>query len=259
MTDQFEFNLSEASLVKYQGAGEPQMILLHGQGGVGKTFVAASASNVDGLYPMLFIDTEGSTQGTLNGFDLSRIDIVRPQETHSGNEYTMVVSLLENLLTKTHKYKTVVIDTADVLQDWSLAAGKKQGDGFAHWNFTHSELTAPPTKHDRGLFHRLKAAKFLTILIVHDKVEALNEEGTLTYANIQWAGKGKEQLPAIPDAVLYVTRDTNSAGVSKTTILTQPNKKALCKNRYGLPHKLEDADLTDIYRTIRSNNHKEDK
>ena len=256
MTETFE--LSESTLVKYRGAGDPQMILLHGPAGVGKTWVAASASEVEGLYPMLFIDTEGSTQGTLNGFDHSPIDIVRPQETHSGNEYAMVVSLLESLLKKDHKYKTVVIDTADVLQDWSLSAGKKAGDGFAHWNFTHSELTAPPTKHDRGLFHRLKAAKFLTILIVHDKVEALNEEGTLTYANVQWSGKGKEQLPGIPDAVLFITRDTNSAGVSKTTILTQPNKRALAKNRYGLPHKMENASLSTIYDTIR-NNTKEDK
>ena len=48
--------------------GHPQMIALYGQPGCGKTYLAASISEVEGYYPVLIIDTEGSTVGTLAGF-----------------------------------------------------------------------------------------------------------------------------------------------------------------------------------------------
>lgn len=259
MTDEFEFSLSDNTLIKHTAAREPQMLILYGPAGNGKSWIAGSASEVEGLYPILFIDTEGSTQGTLDGFDSDRIDIVRPQESHPGKEYAMVVQLLESLLTKTHKYKTVVIDTADVLQEWSIAAGRQKGDGFAHWNFTHSELTAPPSPYDRGLFHRLKAADFLTILVIHDKQEALNEEGTVMYANVQWQGQGKTKIAGIPDGVIYVTRDTTSGGVTKSTAQTQPTKRSLAKNRFNLPYKIEEPSMTKFYDHIRKTNTQEDK
>ena len=261
MTDEFEFNLSEASLIQFEGNSKPQMMILYGPPGNGKSYIAARASEVEGLYPILIIDTEGSTQGTIDLFDKDRIDVVRPQETHPGNEYKFVVTLLESLLTKTHKYKTVIIDTADVLQEWSIAAGRQKGDGFAHWNFTHSELTAPPNKRDgkwedRGLFHRMKAADFLSILVIHDKQEALNDEGTLMYANLQWSGQGKTKIGGIPDVVGYVTRDTNSAGKSTSTLHTAPTKRNLAKNRFNLPHKIDDPSMTVIFDLI---DNKEDK
>lgn len=261
MTD--EFSLDEY-VIAPDTLDSPEMLMFYGPPGNGKTFIAASAAEVEGLYPVLIIDTEGSTQGTIKGFPEGRIDVFRPQKTHPGNEYKAVVSVLESLLTKPHKYKTVIIDTADVLQEWSIAAGKVKGDGFAHWNFTHSELTAPPVKSkdakgkwdDRGLFHRLKAAPFLAILVVHDKQESLNEEGTLMYANVQWQGQGKTKIGGIPDMVGYVTRDTNSAGVSVSTLHTAPTKRSLAKNRFDLPAKLVGPTMSTIYDII---NQKEDQ
>lgn len=255
MADGFEFELSESSLVKHEQT-RPEMMILYGPPGNGKTHLALSASEVEGLYPMLVIDAEGSTVGVIENFDQSRIDVMMPQKTHKGKEYAAVVATLENLLTKSHKYKSVVIDTADVVQEWSIAAGRQNGDGFAHWNFTHSELTAPPSKYDRGLLHRLKAANFLVILVIHDKQEALNEEGTLMYANVQWQGQGKTKIGGIPDMVGYVTRDTNSAGVSKSTLHTAPTKRSLAKNRFGLPAKVEDPSMSKIINLI---DNKEDK
>jgi hypothetical protein len=259
MTDQFTL---DDIAIRPDSLDKPQMILLYGPPGNGKSYLAASASEVDGLWPVAILDTEGSTQGTIEDFDKSRIQIVRPQERYPGNEYKASVTLLENLLTKEHPYKTVIVDTADILQEWSIAEGRVPGDGYAHWNFTHSELTAPPVHTrgsktdwlDRGLFHRLKAAPFLTILVVHDKQEALNEESTLMYANVQWQGQGKTKIGGIPDIVGYVTRDTNSAGVSTSTLYTAPTKRNLAKNRFGLPAKMFNPRMRDIYEFIANRN-----
>lgn len=259
-----EFTLDDIA-IEPDALSSPQMMLFYGPPGNGKSWLAASAAEVDGLWPVAILDTEGSTQGTIEDFDKSRIKIVRPQERYPGNEYVASVKILESLLTEDHPYKTVVIDTADILQEWSIAAGRTPGDGFAHWNFTHSELTAPPVKKrgsdgwiDRGLFHRLKAAPFLTILVIHDKQEALNEEGTLMYANVQWQGQGKTKIGGIPDVVGYVTRDTNSAGKSTSTLHTAPTKRNLAKNRFNLPAKIEDPSMAKIYEYI-ANRSKEEK
>lgn len=254
-----EFSLDQY-IVKPDRLSEPEMIILYGPPGGGKTHLAHSVAEVEGLWPVLSLDTEGSTQGTIEGFPKDRIDVIRPQKVFPGNEWKGSIQVLEGLLTKKHKWKTVIIDVADVLQEWGIAEGKVAGDGYAQWNFIHDELTAPPNKKKgvRGLFHRLKAADFLTILVIHDKQESLNEEGTLTYGTVQWQGQGKTKIGGIPDIMGYVTRDTNSAGVSTSTVHLAGNKRFLAKNRFGLPAKIVDPSMAKIYDMIR-NREKEDK
>lgn len=243
----------------------PAMLMLYGPPGGGKTWLGASASEVEGLYPVLIIDTEGSTVGTLSDFDRERIDVIEPSKAFPGKEYDGTMQVLEALLTKSHKYKTVIIDTADVFAEWATAYGHEEGNAFAKWEFLHSELTAPPTRtkngkvRDRGLFHRLKSdPNFLTILIVHDK-EVQDSDGNDVGNTFQWQGQGKTKLGGIPDAVWYVTRNTKSNGDATTTIMTGPTNRSKTKNRFNaLPHKMVDVRLTDVYALIDTNT-KEDK
>ena len=233
----------------------PEMIMFYSAFGAGKTYLAASAAEVEGLYPVLIIDTEGSTVGTIENFDKSRIKVIRPDKRYPGKEWVATKKILNDLLTKTHKYKTVIIDTADEVFEWAKKAGTVQGDGFAHWNFVHDELTAPNT----GLFSRLKKADFLVILNIHEKKESTGED-TPPVSDFQWQGQGKAQLGKYPDMVGYLTRDTNSSGVSTTTLHTAPTKRAKAKNRFNLDAKMVDPTMQRIYDAIaQKNNNKENK
>lgn len=262
MTDQFDLS---AYVSKPDPLGDPQMLMFVGPPGGGKTRLAASASEVEGLYPVLIIDMEGSTEGTLIGLDPDRIDILRPMEKFKPEEvYPKTVAVLEGLLSKDHKYKTVIIDPADVLAEWAVAYGTEPGNSFAKWEFLHGELTAPQSfdsrgkQITRGLFARLKAAPFLTILVVHDKQE-YNEDGALMRDTFQWQGQGKTKLGGIPDLIGIITRNTSSSGVAKSTMKVGSSTRSASKNRYEavVPSKIEDPTLAGIYALIRSN--KEDK
>lgn len=250
MSDEFDLDLSKY-VTAPEGLTLPELIYLYGPFGQGKTHLAASAADVEDLYPVLIIDTENSTQGTIQNFPKGRIDVIRPTKLWPGQEWKMTKVLLNGLLTKKHKYKTVIIDVADVLFDWALAYAKAENpnDGFAKWNYVHSEFTAPPNKEDWGLFHRLKAADFLAILVVHEKKEASSDDGPV-FADFQWAGQGRTKMGGIPDVVGYVTRDTNAGGVSTTTLHTAPTKRNNAKNRYGFPAKIVDPSMKKLYELI---------
>jgi len=128
--------------------------------------------------------------------------------------------------------------------EWAKEAGNKPGDGFAKWNFVHENLTA-----HKGLIPRLKDAKFLVILIVHEKKEGGEDDGP-SFAEFRWQGQGTALLGQYPDMIGYVTRDTNAAGVSTSTLSTAPNKRSNAKNRFGLPAKMVDPSLQKIYNFI---------
>lgn len=233
--------MSDLDLSKYtikpSALTHPELVVFYGPPGGGKTYLAASVSEVDSLYPVLIVDTEGSTAGSVAGFDDDRIDIL-PVSDHATFE-----QITEALLTRPHKYKTVIIDTFDVAQERAIEVFQEENetDGFAAWR----EVKAWTNRKARDF----KSASFLGILVFHQSEER-TDSGLVTGRKLSLQGSAKETMPGIPDVVGWVTRKADKDGHEVSTVKFAPDPKLATKNRFGLPDKMEDVRMTDIYEWI---------
>lgn len=256
MTNTFDGGLASLLMTEDDWKTDEQSgaILLYGPFGGGKTHLALTASQVEELSPILVIDTEGSTTGVINKFDKSQIDVLRPRDAfYDPEDPESELSVYENTLNilkriadgESDKYKTVIIDALDVFFNWGLAYYDVlyPTDGFAKWSMIHSDLTESPSSSHVGLMLRLKESGVLFIGVVHEKLIGDAEKGRTSF---QWSGKGEGILGGIFDAVLHVSRKTNSTGTATTTVLTEGNGKNQSKNRYDLDWKLIDPTISDI-------------
>lgn len=243
MTD-YELDLSKL-VQKPSQMNRPELMVFYGPPGGGKTWLAASASEVDDLWPVLIIDTEGSAAGTTASFSDERVDILPVSNAAQFDQ------VLDKLLTKTHKYKTVIVDTFDVTQDRNVKPILEQyaGNGFAGWDAV-KEWTNETAR-------KLKSADFLGILVFHEAVEK-NENGA-NERKLVLKGSAKETMPGIPDVVGLVTRKADKSGVETTTVKFAPSPNTATKNRFKLPASMEDPTMVEIYEHIKSNKREENK
>lgn len=239
MSDEFELTLDHLPLKKPSQVNKPELIVLYGPPGGGKSYLAASASDVKALAPVLMIDTEGSASGTVSHFDDDNIDILEV------DTFDKLDSLIEALTTKTHKYKTVIIDTFDVAQKWAVEVFQEEnpGNGFKAWGDVAD--WSVQTARD------LKRADFLGIMVFHEKEDVLESGKRLSKLALQ--GSAKDVLPGVPDVLALVTRKTNKEGEEVTTLTFAPDPSRATKNRFGLPVKAEDATMSTLYELIDNN------
>ena len=128
----------KARLSKYttkpSEASYPEFMLFYSQPGSGKTYLAATVSELPTVKSVLIIDTEGSTTGTLATFDDNKIDIVDIRKTvdqiNAENPGTVTYiafldQILSDLFTNGSEYDAVVLDTLDVAQDWKIKERQK--------------------------------------------------------------------------------------------------------------------------------------
>ena len=87
-------------------------VLLYGPSGTGKTSLASTASTVEELGPVLYIDLERGTAPAAKYGDLDNLLIVQPA---SYKEFAGLLVKISNA--KDRPFNTVVIDTIDRLQE----------------------------------------------------------------------------------------------------------------------------------------------
>lgn len=231
-------------------------VLLYGPFGNGKSHTAMTASEHPELWPVLVVDTEGSTTGIIKKFDKDKVHVLRPRNVFIDPEdpeseldlYPNTLNLLTAIADGVEtSYKTVIIDVADELMNWGVDYYDEihKGDGYKTYASIHADLTAAPTSKSVGLFKRLKNAGVLVILVVHEKIIS-SGDGSTAFADFQWAGKGKAILGGIPDAVYYIERNTTPQGRATTTAYSSPTSKNNAKTRYDLPYKITNPTIAQL-------------
>lgn len=248
----------KARLSKYatkpSEASYPEFLLFYAQAGSGKTFLAATVSELPTVKSVLFIDTEGSTTGTLSTFDDNKIDIIDIRKVvdqiNTANPGTVTYSafldqILTDLFTNGSEYDAVVLDTLDVAQDWKIKERQKvngtKGDAaFATWR----EVADWTEWVGRGL----KSVNAISIAVMHDREEK-SESGALV-KRLRLGGSSKDTFAGIPDVVAYLTRkvyvvDGEEREVTIAEFASQDGKAT--KNRFGFEATMIDPSLKKMW------------
>jgi hypothetical protein len=247
------FNLQD-TLAKYakkpSDLAKPELILLYGPPGGGKTFTSATASEIPGVKKVLILDTEGSTSGSLLGFDDDIVQIVPVVRENSIESYKFLNTILERIFDPNTEggYDVVIIDTFDVAQDWAAdyffdtAKTGKTGekDGFEVWRNvkTWSIETA----------RSLKRIDALGVLVVHDREEKEKSGAITTKLNL--VGSARDVLPGIPDIVGYIYRELEEDGSEETYGEFASQGGKVTKNRFRFPPLVKDPNIAKLFKYI---------
>lgn len=227
-------------VTKPEPGTKPELVLVYSPPGSGKTWFSGSASELPGVRKVLYIDTEGSTVGTLDRFNPDKIDIIRV-DLHP-NPFAFANTILQKLFDPgaQHEYDVIVIDTFDTLQDLAI----KSFDNSDGW-----ELWRDVKDWSLDIAKKLKKLPALGIIVVHDREEK-SESGAVV-ARLRLAGSAKDVLPGIPDMVTYLERklDKEDNEVHTYGYFESSNKK-VTKNRFGFPPLVKDVSLPVLWAFI---------
>ncbi|CAB4149033.1 phage_P_loop, phage nucleotide-binding protein [uncultured Caudovirales phage] len=227
----------EQAIKKASALNAPKTILIYGDPKRGKSWLAASASEIAELSPVLFIDTEGGSSAIARDWpDVEVID---------GDTHEKLDVIITSLLTQKHKYKTVIIDTLGVAMD---RAEKFFGDKpenrnnkFGKWGDLKEWITDTTRK--------LHSAPFLSILVAHGQDEKDDQTGAVKTVPML-PGSAKNTLPAIPDIIGYLSAEADGQGSIHRVLYLQSSDRLVSGNRFGLPAKMVDPSILKIMQAI---------
>jgi len=223
---------------KAEALNAPKTILIYGDAGRGKTWLAASAAQIPELTPVLLIDVEGGASAIAR--DFKDVDVIAV-DTHEKLDKVM-----DDLMNVKHKYKTVIIDTLGVAMDRAEKVfgerPENKGNKFGKWG----DLKIWANNLVRGLH----AAPFTSIILTHaEDQKDENSGGVKTVPNIP--GGSKKDLPGIPDIIGYITAQKKEDGTAQRVLLVESSDRFVTKNRFNLPATITEPSMKKIYALIK--------
>lgn len=194
--------------------------IIFGETGGGKTWTAASASEIEDYSPTLLVDIEGSAAGV--GRRYPNIDIVQA-DTHAKLEF-----IKKDLLDNQDDFGCVIFDTLNVAQKRAKAQFKNDfpGNSFAMWD----ALSDWTLDFVRSMHH----ASFMSIFIAHPQTDKDDSTGRVT-TTVKLAGGARTEVPTVPDLIGYQFYTTDEDGSPVRALQVGRSANVVTKNRFGLP------------------------
>jgi hypothetical protein len=230
--------LSFLSQVKTGREEKPLYVLIFGLPGTGKTTFACSAPS-----PIVLGPEEG----------LGLIDVPRFPKPKS---FTEAIEMVRELLTGTHTYQTLVIDSLDWLEPilWKEICDSSQGKHTHIDDFGYGKGYAMAARHWLDLVQLLQQIreKMNVVLIAHSRVRTFQDPTQSTGYDrfeIKLHEKASSLFKESVDAVLFAMYETfvkkehgalkgKGLGDGARKILTEYRPSHDGKNRLGLPYEL---------------------
>ncbi len=215
------------AIVKASDVDRINSMIIFGEYGTGKTWIGASADDIDDYAPVLLVDIEGSAAGV--GRKYPNVDII------SADSYAKLELIKQELLTEEHGYKTVIFDTLNVAQKRAKAEFKRQfpNNTFAMWD----ALADWSLDFVRSMHH----ADFLAIFIAHPQVDKDENTGKVT-TTVKLAGGARSEVPSVPVLIGYSFYTSDDEGNRIRALQVDGTQSVVAKNRFGLNPILRPSD-----------------
>jgi hypothetical protein len=219
------FDLSSiAPVVKPRRVQDSFSMLLYGAPKAGKTLLAATASDVDELSPVLVLAIEDGTSVLAHQYE--DVDVIEVEDYATGS------AIIQAVAEGNTKYKTIIIDTVGEYQEFlkevliGAADNSTGGMRIQDWG-TLKEKSVNAVK----LLHR---SPVNSIFISHAERVKDEESGKVTIQPYM-LGKGSlGEIPKVVDIIAYlaVVQDKESGGNIRV-LQTESNGKIDAGDRFG--------------------------
>lgn len=228
-------------------------ILIYGEPGAGKTWLAGTAEDDPRTSPVLFLDIEG---GVTTIRHRGKIDV--PPNVKTIKEVEELYNKLFHSIGKdgTMYYKTIVIDSLSELTDVDMRSIMK--DAYAK-NPDKVDKDVPSQRewgkarsHMRSIVRAFRDLPCNVIFTA--SIATLQEEGQPTKYFPGFAGKLRTELPGFMDVVGYLYAE-NDQGVITRKLQLQASRRVVAKDRTSaLGGVIENPTIPQMWEAIHSKN-----
>lgn len=249
MSDMFDLSDLGVRITPPTTGAERFSALIYGRMKVGKSYLAATAAEVEALSPILWIAAEDGTASFGDQYG-DKIDVLRATDAQQVLNliYKMTERKSDGALAYQTKYKTVVLDTIGAYQNVVKTDYiKKHGAmDFAGWGAVGDFPVA--------IVEELQNSPYNSIFLAHHVKEKDDVSGQLLIMPDMLGNVAIKRIPPLVDAIFYLAKadDKDSKTGSVRVLQTQATSRIDAGGRFEskLPAQMVEPSFKKIYEAI---------